>query len=82
MGDKDNPIQNFSDNGDTNSTVNEIKEEDGTKEDNKSTDDNEVTIETVDNKEKHKSRGDNEPQPEPENTIKTTHCPRIRLCIK
>ena len=59
-----NQIQDDGNNGDAGSTVHKIKEEDGTKEDKKSTEDNDVCIETVDNKDK--SGGNGKPQAEPE----------------
>ena len=64
MDEDDNPIQDDGNNEDAGSTVHGIKKEDSTKEHSKSTEDNDVSFETVDNKDK--SGGNGKPQAEPE----------------
>ena len=58
MSEEDNLIQD-DDNDNADSTVHEIEEAEVTKGDNKSTDDDEVTIETVYTEDEDESRGDN-----------------------
>ena len=63
MGEEDNSVQDDGDKTDTDSTVHKIKYEDGAEEDNKSTEDDEATVETADNEDENESRVDDEPQP-------------------
>ena len=61
MGNEDDPIR---DDRDTGLIVHQIIEEDGAKEDNKSTEGDDISIETVDNEDE--LRGNDKPQAKPE----------------